>query len=71
MYALASGQRLTLQEIAIRIFRTAHELGLQTVAIYSYEDRMCGHRYKVCSAKTMAPMRDGHSPLTEIGRLCV
>ncbi|WFD43349.1 pyruvate carboxylase [Malassezia psittaci] len=33
-------------EIAIRIFRTAHELGLESVAIYSYEDRMCAHRYK-------------------------
>lgn len=33
-------------EIAIRIFRTAHELGLRTVAIYSYEDRFCAHRTK-------------------------
>lgn len=47
-------------EIAIRIFRTAHELGLQTVAIYSYEDRMCGHRYKADFAyevgKGLAPV---------------
>ena len=28
-------------EIAIRIFRTAHELGLRTVALYTYEDRFC------------------------------
>ncbi|WFD18953.1 pyruvate carboxylase [Malassezia caprae] len=33
-------------EIAIRIFRTAHELGLETIAIYSHEDRMCAHRNK-------------------------
>jgi hypothetical protein len=26
-------------EIAIRVFRTAHELGIRTVAIYSHEDR--------------------------------
>ena len=43
------GRRLMVAnrgEIAIRIFRTAHELGLQTVAIYSAEDRMCAHRSK-------------------------
>ncbi|KAK8844019.1 pyruvate carboxylase [Kwoniella newhampshirensis] len=33
-------------EIAIRVFRTAHELAMSTVAIYSYEDRMGAHRYK-------------------------
>ena len=33
-------------EIPIRIFRTAHELSLQTVAIYSYEDRLSMHRQK-------------------------
>jgi pyruvate carboxylase len=33
-------------EIAIRIFRSAHELGLRTVAIYAYEDRFNRHRYK-------------------------
>ncbi|KAL7421116.1 pyruvate carboxylase [Cryptotrichosporon argae] len=33
-------------EIAIRVFRTAHELAMSTVAIYSYEDRMNAHRYK-------------------------
>lgn len=37
------------QEIAIRIFRTAHELAMTTVSIYSYEDRMSAHRYKVSS----------------------
>jgi Pyruvate carboxylase len=33
-------------EIAIRIFRAADELGLQTVAIYSREDRFALHRFK-------------------------
>ncbi|WWC63978.1 pyruvate carboxylase [Kwoniella dejecticola CBS 10117] len=33
-------------EIAIRVFRTAHELAMSTVAIYSHEDRMNAHRYK-------------------------
>ncbi len=31
-------------EIAIRIFRSAHELGIRTVAIYSHEDRFASHR---------------------------
>ena len=33
-------------EIPIRIFRTAHELSLKTVAIYSHEDRLSMHRLK-------------------------
>src|SRR5438105_10838062 len=33
-------------EIAIRCFRAATELGLRTVAIYSYEDRFSLHRFK-------------------------
>ena len=37
-------------EIPIRIFRTAHELSLLTVAIYSYEDRLSMHRQKADEA---------------------
>ncbi|KAK0523714.1 pyruvate carboxylase [Tilletia horrida] len=37
-------------EIAIRVFRTAHELAMSTVAIYSFEDRMTAHRYKADEA---------------------
>ena len=37
-------------EIAIRIFRSAHELGIRTVAIYSYEDRFASHRSKADEA---------------------
>lgn len=33
-------------EIPIRIFRTAHELSMQTVAIYAHEDRLSMHRFK-------------------------
>jgi hypothetical protein len=34
-------------EIAIRAFRAAYELGIDTVAIYSHEDRKSTHRFKV------------------------
>ena len=37
-------------EIAIRIFRAAAEMGIQTVAIYSQEDRLNLHRYKADEA---------------------
>ncbi|KAH8920975.1 pyruvate carboxylase [Atractiella rhizophila] len=37
-------------EIAIRVFRTAHELGMQTVAIFSHEDRFNAHRQKADEA---------------------
>jgi pyruvate carboxylase len=37
-------------EIAIRIFRSAHELGIRTVAMYSHEDRFALHRFKADEA---------------------
>ena len=37
-------------EIAIRVCRTAHELGIRTVAIYSQEDRLALHRFKADEA---------------------
>ena len=37
-------------EIPIRIFRTAHELSLETVAVFSYEDRLSMHRQKADEA---------------------
>ena len=37
-------------EIAIRVFRTVHELGIRTVAIYSHEDRYALHRFKADEA---------------------
>ncbi|MEX0792470.1 MAG: biotin carboxylase N-terminal domain-containing protein, partial [Pirellulaceae bacterium] len=48
-------------EIAIRIFRSAHELGIRTVGMYSYEDRFALHRFKADEAyqigKTGEPVR--------------
>lgn len=37
-------------EIAIRVFRTAHELEIRTVAIFSHEDRYALHRFKADEA---------------------
>jgi pyruvate carboxylase len=37
-------------EIATRVFRSAHELGIRTVAIYSHEDRYALHRFKADEA---------------------
>jgi pyruvate carboxylase len=48
-------------EIATRVFRTANELGIRTVAIYSHEDRFTLHRFKADEAyrigKTGEPIR--------------
>jgi pyruvate carboxylase len=33
-------------EIAIRIIRAGHELGMNILSIYSHEDRLSMHRYK-------------------------
>ncbi len=37
-------------EIAIRVFRSAHELGIRTVAVYTHEDRFALHRFKADEA---------------------
>src|ERR1700693_86660 len=37
-------------EIAIRVFRAAHELEIRTVAIYTHEDRFALHRFKADEA---------------------
>ena len=37
-------------EIAIRVFRGATELGIQTVAVYAHEDRFALHRFKADEA---------------------
>lgn len=50
-------------EISIRIFRTAHELSLQTVAVYSYEDRLSMHRQKADEAYTIG----SHGQYTPVG----
>ncbi|MDA1141089.1 MAG: pyruvate carboxylase [Planctomycetota bacterium] len=47
-------------EIAIRVFRATHELGIRTVAIYSHEDRFALHRFKADEAY---PVGEGGGPL--------
>ena len=46
-------------EIAIRCFRAATELGLRTVAVYSYEDRFALHRFKADEAFLIGPEKGG------------
>src|SRR5688572_12279832 len=46
-------------EIAIRVFRAATELGLTTVAIYTYEDRFSLHRFKADEAYSIGPEEGG------------
>src|SRR5438105_4530186 len=46
-------------EIAIRVFRAATELGLRTVAIYSYEDRFSLHRFKADESFQIGPAGGG------------
>ena len=46
-------------EIAIRCFRAATELGLRTVAVYSYEDRFSLHRFKADEAFQIGPLNGG------------
>jgi Biotin carboxylase, N-terminal domain len=50
-------------EIPIRIFRTAHELSLHTVAIYSWEDRLGMHRQKADEAYVIGK----HGQFTPVG----
>ncbi|KAF2671526.1 pyruvate carboxylase [Microthyrium microscopicum] len=50
-------------EIPIRIFRTAHELSLHTIAIYSYEDRQSQHRQKADEAYQIGV----HGQFTPVG----
>src|SRR5688572_15395233 len=46
-------------EIAIRVFRAATELGLGTVAVYSYEDRFSLHRFKSDESYLIGPPEGG------------
>src|SRR5512141_3047802 len=46
-------------EIAIRVFRAATELGLGTVAIYTYEDRFSLHRFKADESYLIGPASGG------------
>jgi pyruvate carboxylase len=46
-------------EIAIRVFRAATELGLETVAVYTYEDRFSLHRFKADESYQIGPKNGG------------
>ncbi|MEZ5043684.1 MAG: pyruvate carboxylase [Saprospiraceae bacterium] len=56
-------------EIAIRILRAAAELNLQTVAIYTYEDRYSLHRYKADEAYQIGSEDDPLKPYLDIEEL--
>lgn len=51
-------------EIPIRIFRTAHELSLHTIAVFSYEDRLSMHRQ---STYTMNKCHNGNARCDMVG----
>jgi len=61
-------------EIAIRVFRTATELGLRTVALYTHEDRFALHRFKADEAyqvgRTGEPIR-GYLDIPQIVRIAL
>ena len=61
-------------EIATRIFRSAHELKIRTVALYSHEDRFALHRFKADEAyqigKPGEPIRS-YLDIDGIVRLCL
>ncbi|MEM0968316.1 MAG: pyruvate carboxylase [Verrucomicrobiota bacterium] len=50
--SLSDGKLMAVNrsEIAIRIFRAANELGLQTVSVFAEEDRFSRHRFKADEA---------------------
>ena len=53
-------------EIAIRVLRAASELGLRTVAIYTYEDRYSLHRYKADEAYQIGTKEEPLKPYLNI-----
>lgn len=53
-------------EIAIRIARACSELNIQTVAIYTYEDRYSLHRYKADEAYQVGADTDPLKPYLDI-----
>ena len=53
-------------EIAIRILRALSELKIETIAIYSYEDRYSLHRYKADEAYMIGPESEPLKPYLDI-----
>src|SRR3972149_4678736 len=56
-------------EIAIRIFRACVELGLKTVAIYTYEDRYSQHRYKADESYQVGKDNESLKPYLDIDEI--
>jgi pyruvate carboxylase len=53
-------------EIAIRVFRAAHELGIKTMAVYTFEDRYSLHRYKADEAYQIGNDNEPLKPYLDI-----
>jgi pyruvate carboxylase len=53
-------------EIAIRVLRAASELNIDTVAIYTHEDRFSPHRYKADEAYQIGPDHEPLKPYLDI-----
>src|SRR5256885_10269832 len=47
------------REIAIRVMRAGTELGLGTVAVFTYEDRFALHRFKADESYQIGPEQGG------------
>ncbi|MBW8050045.1 MAG: pyruvate carboxylase [Cytophagales bacterium] len=56
-------------EIAIRIFRACVEIGLKTVAIYTYEDRYSQHRYKADESYQVGKDNEPLKPYLDIDEI--
>ena len=53
-------------EIAIRIFRAASELNIQTIAVYTFEDRYSLHRYKADESYQIGSNEEPLKPYLDI-----
>ncbi len=56
-------------EIAIRVFRACFELGLKTVAVYTYEDRYSQHRYKADESYQIGKDNESLKPYLNINEI--
>lgn len=56
-------------EIAIRILRAASELGIRTLAVFTYEDRYSLHRFKADEAYQIGEDGDPLKPYLDIGEI--
>ena len=56
-------------EIAIRVFRACVEIGIETVAIYTYEDRYSQHRYKADESYQIGQDNEPLKPYLDIDEI--